>query len=127
MPQSVNALQSQYCEVKMCTITALWHSPRNANEAQVTGYRVFANGSFVTNQTIQSNTSNVNETRISSSILTIFPVPYCAAHMISVSAVNRCGREGKRSSILILDPENTLTLPVTCNPTDSAMRNDRCK
>ena len=104
----------------MCTVTALWLGPENAEDAQVTGYNVYVNGTLTaTNGTV--NISTNNETRIS----TIFSVPDCAAHMVSVRAINKCNKEGKSSSILTLDPEQLLLVPGgMCN---GAVRNDKCK
>ena len=44
--------------------------------------------------------------------LTAYPVSSCGDHQVSVSAVNRCGREGQRSPLIMLDQE-PLPLPLT--------------
>ena len=121
VPQSLTALQSQLDIMNRCIVTALWFGPKNANHAQVTGYKVFTNGNFVTNATVKLSTTNINETRI----LSTFYVPYCAAHMISVSAINRCGRENTTS--FILDPDQRILLSDSVFICNGAMGNDRCK
>ena len=92
MPRDVAAVQLEHGE-ETCIVTVLWVYPANANDAQVTGYRIFANESFLSNETAEIDTHN-NEIRISS----LFSVPQCTAHIISVSAVNICGHEGPKSS-----------------------------
>ena len=73
-----------------CILTFRWNPPSNLNEADVMHYTIHINGTMYSS----------NET----STVAAFHVPNCGGHEISISAVNRCDREGL-SSALLLDPD----------------------
>lgn len=67
---------------------------------------LYANGSLKSSPSVNVNIVANNVSQISEA----FTVPSCAAHRISVSAVNNCG-EGQRSPERTLDIEDIIILP----------------
>ena len=95
-----------------CIVTTFWRSPdntsRDINNYEIRGYKTFANGTILSNDTIVSATSDDNEI-----VSTLLSVPGCFAHFISVSAVNECGQVGPESTPVTLDPENRHRINMT--------------
>jgi hypothetical protein len=95
----VFAIQVEHnISIDNCIVTAFWHS---TSRNEIRGYKIFVNGTNLSNDTIISGTSDNNEV-----VSTLFSVPGCFAHFISVSAVNECGEVGPESRPVALDPEN---------------------
>ena len=65
-------------------------------------YTIYINGS---NILTEASKTDQNLT------LTSYPVCSCASHNISVSATNRCGQEGQRSSIILTSNQEPESLP----------------
>ena len=110
-----------------CIVTIFWRSPANTSESAGTtsyetgGYKRFANGTNLSNNTIISATSDDIEI-----VFTLLFVPGCFAHFISVySAVNECGRAGPGSPPVMLDPEvrNRLSNGTSCDADSGSKSN----
>ena len=65
-----------------------WTPPTSTAQDDVSHYMIYINGTNIFNKT-----TNIGQNLI----LTAYPVCFCAAHQVKVSAVDRCGHEGQRS------------------------------
>lgn len=92
--------------ITQCLITLYWsYNPENSTQAGVNNYDVFINDIIMSNQTII--TTGINHTTISSR----FAMDDCAAHVVSVRAINICGQKGDISPDLTLDPNERRVIP----------------
>ena len=111
MPQNVtvkqNLMVEKYTENSSCTISIAWITPRNVTQDDISHYIIYINGT--TNYYIFSNSTTTDQDLI----LTTYPVCTCAEHQVSVSAVDRCDREGQRSPTIIPN-QDPLSYPVMC-------------
>ena len=96
MPEDLFAVQILY-SASGCKVLATWHSLADVEESTVTHYSVFANETLMSNETVSSVVRN--KTMVSS----LFNVPSCATHKISVSA-DSCG-ESIRTGDFVLSSE----------------------
>ena len=101
MPQNIlvnlqqNLMVERYTGNSSCTISIAWNTPKNIAQDDISHYIIYINGT--TNYYILNKTESINQNLI----LTTFPVCPCAEHQVSVSAIDRCGREGQRSPSII--------------------------
>ena len=82
-----------------CIIQASWSAPTNINVTDVEKYMMLVNGTNIVNET------NKNNQKL---ILGSYSMCACAAHHVSVKAVNRCGRASRSTNVTILDPPSKL-------------------
>ena len=94
MPQNINVQQKveRYTGNSSCVIFIAWITPINVAQDDISHYMIYINGTNVLNKT-----ESIDQILT----LTTFPVCTCAEHLVSVSAVDRCGREGQRSLSII--------------------------
>ena len=106
MPQNVTVNQriEEYTERSGCTIYLGWNPPTNIAQDDVSHYIIYINGTK-----FYSMMTNINRNLI----LIAFPVCICASHQITVSAVDRCGREGQRSPNITPVPDQFM-FPFEC-------------
>ena len=71
-----------------CVIQFSWSPPTNLDQSDISHYIVYINGTNVL-----SKTSEMDQNMI----LVSYAVFSCGTHSISVSAVDRCGRDGQKS------------------------------
>jgi hypothetical protein len=110
IPQNIKVKQNLLVERNSsCTVSIAWITPRNVAQDDVSHYIIYVNGT--TNYYVLSNTTTNDPDQ--DLLLTTYPVCTCAEHQISVSAVDRCGREGERSPNIIPD-RDPFSFTVTC-------------
>ena len=110
IPQGIMTTQRMDNCTGKCTILLGWNPPINIATEDVSHYMVYINE---TNALSEKSETDKNFT------LTAYPVSSCGTHQVSVSAVNRCGHEGQRSPLNMLDQE-PLSLPLTMCENPSA-------
>ena len=91
----------------MCMIHVSWNIPTNHDVAGIIYYMVHVNGENMVNET-SSNGQNL--------MMAAHHVCTCDDHHVTVSAVNRCGREGQRAPPVMVVGENAkeLMMPSEC-------------
>ena len=99
-----------------CTVYVSWMPPDNLGKSDISHYIVYDNETNVKNAT-DHNMTMINSTLAMMS----FHVCGCEAHIVGVSAVNRCGQTGQRIHRITTGPE-LLSTPsckvTTSNPMD---------
>jgi hypothetical protein len=111
-PQGIMTTQGKDNCTGKCTILLGWSPPTNIAIEDISHYIVYINETNLLSQESKNFT------------LTAYPVSSCGAYQISVSTVDRCGREGQRSPIILLD-QGPLPLSLTeCQepPTDAQIK-----
>ena len=94
VPEIALAVQRSY-PTSSCEVHMIWHSNVDADKRNLTNFLVKANASLMSPDLFY-----VNDTWISS----LFNVPSCEPHNISVSANNSCG-ESDKSSVIVWSSE----------------------
>ena len=108
-PLDVFAIQIEHI-MNNCIVAAFWEQPVNTSARSEIRYKIYANQTFVSDDSIFNGISD-GRTKIS----TLLSVPGCFVHYINVSAVNVCNREGPRSSSIMLDPDSRHIAPNVSN------------
>ena len=102
MPQNITSNLRNDSLTGECTILVAWNAPTNIAVAGVLDYIVYIDGENV-----------VNETSVDGRELTIgaYRVCSCDTHNVSVSAINVCGLESRRTPTVMVGNEDTKDLP----------------
>ena len=101
MPYDVTVNQRTEISMGSCIIYLGWNPLINTTQDDITHYMIYINGTNIFNKTKSTDRPLM---------LSAFPVCTCAAHQISVSAVDRCGVESQKSPDII--PHQESVLPV---------------
>ena len=96
MPYDLIVNQMTMMSMGSCIIHLGWNSPINITQADIAHYMIYINGTNIMNKTKSTDHPLM---------LSAFPVCTCAAHQISVSAVDRCGVESQKSPDIIPDQD----------------------
>lgn len=116
MPQDLVVEQVMDGYSGRCSLYMSWSPPSNIAKRDLNEFLVYVNG---TNR--QNKTNDINKTLT----LSVYPVCNCGGHRVSVHAVNRCGRIGQSTPVIVLNQNpadvlerecvNELTTDPTCS------------
>ena len=79
-----------------CALNISWTAPDNIAISDIACFMIYIDG---------MNDHNMTNSNNDTSIYLFYPVSSCASHNVSVSAVDRCGRESSPSSTITVNPK----------------------
>lgn len=119
-PQNVRFYQKVDSNGK-CDLFLLWNPPSNIATVTVNYYLIYFDGRDIMNETAQMEQTSMF-VMYTSTILCA-----CGIRTVSISAVNRCGRAGQRTTDIDVMDTNSLIneLSVECNLTTTSETHQR--